>query len=309
MNLPNRLKLFFLLFPVFLFAQMEEFRLLPDFYDSTSFMKINILDTKYIQLKTKKGKTISELSDLAYCNNILYAISDRGNLYHFNIKMDKKIRDLKLLQSFSLRDGEGEKLRGTERDSEGLAVYGDKLLISFERNQRVALYSKNGIELKKMKLNKKLRDKSRYIEANKGLEAVTYNDKYGLITIPEEILKGVKKKKYHTLYAKKKVWRFKADGDITSIEFIDKNTLLILLRKYRFMGNRFTSLVRVHLDRCNKKRVCQSELLAKFDSFRGWHIDNFEGLCKVDKNRYLMISDDNGSFFQKTLLVLFEIID
>ena len=67
--------------------------------------------------------------------------------------------------------------------------------------------------------------------------------------------------------------------------------------------------MRVHLDRCNKKRVCQSELLAKLDSIKGWHIDNFEGLCKVGKNRYLMISDDNGSLFQKTLLVLFEIMN
>jgi hypothetical protein len=69
-----------------------------------------------------------------------------------------------------------------------------------------------------------------------------------------------------------------------------------------------TSLVSVNLKKC-KKGICKSKLLAKLDSFKGWHIDNFEGLTKVDKNRYLMVSDDNGNFFQKTLLVFFEVID
>jgi hypothetical protein len=44
------------------------------------------------------------------------------------------------------------------------------------------------------------------------------------------------------------------------------------------------------------------------DSQKGWHIDNFEGLTKVGKNLYLMVSDDNESIFQKTLFVLFELI-
>jgi hypothetical protein len=65
--------------------------------------------------------------------------------------------------------------------------------------------------------------------------------------------------------------------------------------------------VSVDLNNCNKHHVCKSKYLAAFDSYKGWHIDNFEGLTKVGKNRFLMISDDNDSFFQKTLLVLFEI--
>jgi len=52
----------------------------------------------------------------------------------------------------------------------------------------------------------------------------------------------------------------------------------------------------------NKYRI-----LARFDTDDGWNIDNFEGLAKVSKNKYLMISDDNDSFLQKTLVVLFEV--
>lgn len=67
-------------------------------------------------------------------------------------------------------------------------------------------------------------------------------------------------------------------------------------------------LTKVYLDECNNG-VCNSKQLAKLESKKGYKIDNFEGLTKVAKNRYLMVSDDNESKFQKTLLVLFEILD
>ena len=42
---------------------------------------------------------------------------------------------------------------------------------------------------------------------------------------------------------------------------------------------------------------------------KGWMIDNFEGLTRVAPHRYLMVSDDNDNFFQKTLLIYFEVKD
>ncbi len=110
--------------------------------------------------------------------------------------------------------------------------------------------------------------------------------------------------KYHTLYAKDKVWKFKTEGELTGMTFIDKHRVLILLREYSYL---ISYLVELNLRVCNKQRVCNSSLLAKFDSEDGWKIDNFEGVTKVGKNRFLMVSDDNDSLFQKTLLVLFEI--
>jgi len=53
--------------------------------------------------------------------------------------------------------------------------------------------------------------------------------------------------------------------------------------------------------------MCRSELLVKMNSHQGWSIDNFEGLAKVGKHRYVMVSDDNGNFFQQTLLIYFEV--
>jgi len=49
--------------------------------------------------------------------------------------------------------------------------------------------------------------------------------------------------------------------------------------------------------------------LAKMNSHKGWDVDNFEGLSRVGKNRYVMISDVNDNFYQKTLLIYFEVLE
>jgi len=297
----------FLLLTLSASAHLYPYTLLRDLSLPSVFMDIKILDAKELDFESEKN--IHELSGLAWCPEGLYALSDRGYLYLFHLKIKKqKIKKLKLLKSLPLRDKNGIVLHKVQRDSEDLSSYYNHLLISFERDNRVVEYSKGAIALHNVKLNKKLKRSELFQGKNKGLESVVYNRKYGIITAPEEPLKGTKKS-YHTLYAKGEQWRFQAEGSITSLENIDDDTLLVLLRKYSFFSNRFTSLVRVHLDRCDKNRVCQSDLLAQFNSSNGWRIDNFEGVCKVGKNRYLMISDDNGSFFQKTLLVLFEIMN
>ena len=56
-----------------------------------------------------------------------------------------------------------------------------------------------------------------------------------------------------------------------------------------------------------KKQVCESKILARFDSSDGWLLDNFEGLTHLKDNQYLMVSDNNQNPFQRTIMVLFEI--
>ncbi|MEN8303238.1 MAG: esterase-like activity of phytase family protein [Campylobacterota bacterium] len=286
-----------------------EHTITPKDLDSSKYMHINILDSKELKFEALDGIDVTELSALAYKDSTLYALSDKGYLYHFDIEIkNSKIKRLSLKKAFKLKKKSDKRLKKKKRDSEGLAFLDDELLISFERKHRVELFSLNGVKIKKVKINKSLRDIKNYESQNKGLESVAYSKKYGVITAPELPLKH-ENRKYHTLYAKDKTWKFKAEGSITALEFIDKERVLILLREFNdFTRKRVITLSAVNLYNC-KKRVCASKTLARFDSSEGWKIDNFEGLTKVAKNRYLMVSDDNGSFFQKTLLVLFEIVD
>lgn len=269
---------------------------------NTKFKNIEILDSKeYIS-----NANISELSDLVYKNHILYALSDKGVLHKFNIDIsNNKIKSLKLFSSYKLKDKKGKKLKKKFRDSEGLAWFDGKLLISFEDQNRVMLYDVDAIAIKKIKINKKLRNNNNYKSKNSGLEGVTYSSIYGVVTSPEVPLRHYKKK-YHRLYSKNKVWKFLANGDITALEFIDSNKIMVLLRDFDFFTRqRVSTLIELDLSKC--KDICPSKLIVKLDSNNGCNLDNFEGLTKIKDNIYLMVSDDNDNFLQKTIFVLFKI--
>ncbi len=303
------LKFFFLLILInqFLQAQISEYDIKPTTLQSSQYMNIKILDSKELNFDDMNGIRVTELSALAYKNNILYALSDKGYLYTFTIKIEnKRIKSLDLKKATKLKRKNEKVLRKQDRDSEGLVFLDNNLLISFEREPRVALFSINGIKIKNKKIHKDLQNIKNYKSKNKALEAVAYNTKQGIITAPEIPL-NIEKKAFHRLYTKNKTYKFKASGNITALEFIDDDTIMVLERSFNKKNFHIViSISKVYLRGC-KRKVCKSELLATLDSFDGWNIDNFEGLTKIEKNKYLMISDDNDNFLQKTLVVLFEI--
>ncbi len=261
---------------------------------------INILD-----IYEYKSSDIRELSDLAYDKETLYAISDYGQLHHFKIDIEnKKIKVLQHLKTYKLKDKKNRALKKKESDSEGLVYKDKKLYISFERKNRVNVFSLDGKKVRKEKINKKLRDKSSYISKNKGLEALAFSKKYGFITAPEAPSEN---DKIHKLYTKDNTYKIKKDGYITALEFADKNKLLVLERDFNKENKHIlVTLSLVNMKRC-KSDICSKDILKVFDSFKDKNVDNFEGLTKLDKDLFLMVSDDNASKFQKTLFVLFEI--
>jgi len=280
-----------LFFTTFLSADITDYEIKPSSLKTSQFMNIKILDSKELRFSSSQ---INELSALAYEKDTLYALGDKGFLHKFIILIkDNKIKKISLQKTI--------KLKGDKLDSEGLVLKDDKLLISFERKPKVVLYSKDGKKIKKKKIHKELRDIKEYKRKNKALEAVAYNKKYGVLTAPELPLKK-SNKNYHTLYSKKRKWDFSACGSITALEFMSKDEVMVLQRDFNSLTRRRVTTI----SKLNLKNL-EYKILAKLDTQKGWNIDNFEGLTKVDEKKYLMISDDNNSFFQKTLLVLFEV--
>jgi hypothetical protein len=294
-----------LVFSLSLNAKMIDYNIKPDNLHSDRYMDITILDSKELKFNNYKNIKFREISDLAYRNNILYGVSDKANLFKFKIKIESdKIKSLYLDDAVNLHSKKGHRLFKEDRDSEGLTFMGDKLLISFEKNPRVELFSLHGKEIKNISIDKKLRNIDNYVSHNKALEAVAYNKKFSVVTAPELPLD---RGEYHTLYSKNRNWKFKKDGSITALEFINKNKILVLERDFNhFTRARKTVLSVINLDKC-KKKLCKKRVVALLTSGDNWNLDNFEGLTKIAPNRFLMISDDNESFFQKTLLVLFKL--
>jgi len=272
---------------------------------------ITILDQLSLNNKSKNGIALSELSDIAYDikKHKLYAVGDKGYFYIFNAKFNKKINRLDYIKGFKLREKRSE----NSYDSEGLTF--DKkgqLYLSFEKYPRIATVSKKGYIQKNQKLPKKLANKKNYKHGNAIFEALAWHPKYGLLTAAEYPM-FKRKNTNQTIYSLKgKKWHFKAQSDensaITAMEVMDDGNLLILERAYAGLSKPIViTLKKLYLNKCNKKHQCKTKVLASFNSFKGWAVANYEGLTKVGKHRYLMVSDNGNKSYLSTTFVYFEV--
>lgn len=283
--------------------------------NTTQFEGITLLDQKILLFKEIGGLKFSEISDLAYDlrEKQLYLVSDEGKLFVFDASFSNKIETLHPLSSVTLVKNNGKKFKKWRKDSEGLALDNKgHLYASFEGRPKIGRFDQKGRMVKQYTLPKKLRNPNNYRSRNKSLEALTWHPRHGLLTATEWPLKH-KNKKEQTIYALDgKEWSFKAEAEsksaVVAMEVMDDGNLLVMERSFTGLMNPLViTLKKIYLNRCKKKQVCQSELLLKMNTHQGWNIDNFEGLAKVGKHRYVIVSDDNDNFFQKTLFVYFEV--
>lgn len=120
-------------------------------------------------------------------------------------------------------------------------------------------------------------------------------------------MKG-KPRTLHTLYGLSKSWSFNAypaeNSSITALETLPDGNMLVLERAWSGFPNPLVvSLRYLDFKQCPKKGACPIQDIQVFSSLLA--LDNFEGLTHVDGNRYLMISDDGGGDWQRTLLTAF----
>ena len=282
-------------------------------------MGIKILDQRQMVFKDINGVKFSEISDLAYYskNKKLFMISDEGKLFIFKAEFADKIELLEPKDAVKLRNKNAKEFKKWRKDSEGLTLDGSgRLLISFEGRAKIAWFHKNssryGQMIKKYRLPNELQNPKKYRSRNKSLEALAWHPKYGILTVAEWPLKKYDKKRQAVYALNGKKWYFKAEPEnrsaISAIEVMDDGNLLVLERSFTGYLNPFVvTLKKVYLNNC-KNGICKTEVLLKMNSHKGWDVDNFEGLARVGKNRYVMVSDDNDNFFQKTLLIYFEVI-
>ena len=310
--------LIFLLIPFYcVYADITNVNILPS-SQNRSFMHIKILDQKRLSFARLYGLKFAELSDLTYDEKTqtLYLVSDKGLLFSFHAEFSDKINRLYPLRGEKLKNQKSKRFKKWKRDSEGLTLDGKgRLLISFEGKAKIGWFHKNsaryGTLIHKYELPIPLRKTKHYRSKNKSLEALAWHPKYGILTVTEWPLKKYHKKK-QTIYALSgKVWHFKAEAEgrssVVAIEVMDDGNVLVLERSYTGLFNPFVvTLKKVYMNGC-KKEMCKTKVLAKFNTHMGWDVDNFEGLARVGKHRYIMISDDNENFFQRTLLIYFEI--
>jgi hypothetical protein len=301
------------------YAGVSTVNIVPPFHENST-KGIKILDQKKLSYTRLQGAKFAELSDVTYDakTQTLYLVSDKGLLFSFNAHFSDKIDMLIPMRAAKLKTKKAKRFKKWKRDSEGMTLDGKgRLLISFEGKAKIGWFHKNsknyGKLIRKYTLPKELKKIKNYRSKNKSLEALAWHPKYGVLTATEWPLKRDYKKR-QTIYALSgKKWHFKAEPEgksgLVAMEVMDDGNVLVMERSYTGLLNPFiVTLKKVYIDRC-KKGLCETKIMVKMSNHKGWELDNFEGLARVGKNRYVMVSDDNENFFQRTLLIYFEVID
>jgi len=270
------------------------------------------------------GVRLGELSDLAWDDddNVLYALSDHGALFWLRpIFHNGMLADVMLLKAVPLRELGGDNTPAGKRlDSEGMdillghnGIKGDaELLISFERVPRIVRYRPDGHALRAYTLPASLREIKAYRGPNKALEAVTVDAKHGILTAPEYPLKSELEGYNRIFSVSGSSWLYPItpNSGIVSMKSLGKRGLLILERDYKSkLGSFLVSLKKVAALPTDSSAPLTVETLVTLDSSKGFNIDNFEGLAAHRNNRFFLISDNNGVFFQRTLLLYFELLE
>ncbi len=271
---------------------------------------------------TVDGLRLSQLSGLAWDDDdgVLYAISDKGVLFHLRpvIRKDKLV-GLQLLKAVPLREAEGKPLKGRRADSEGLDILkgrngrkGDaELVIGFERFPRIVRYRPDGTVISEYPLPAPLNDRKSYRDNNKMLESVCVDEKLGVLTMPEEPLVNERPGYSRVFGITGGSWLIPSAGEFrpSAIECLGNNRVLILERDFGRLLGRAVTLRIATLVGDGGESVAAVETAALLDTAQGYQIDNFEGLTRHKGNRFFMVSDNNDLFVQRTLLLYFELVE
>jgi len=296
----------------------------PENFNGSRYMNIRLQGSLAISSAQVNGLPIVELSDLAWDADAkkLYAVSDNGYLYTINlVKHKNRLIRADIVKAVRLKGANKKSLRGRYKDSEGLTIRNARnnnpndaeLIISFEGNSRAERYSTAGNYLGKLPLPKKLENRHNYRHANKMLESIVLHPQHGALVASELPLKA-SQKNIQSIYSQHgKVWHFPrlnaAESSITALEVLSNGDVLVLERAFSgIFSPLIISLRQLRLNKCNKQNHCAVRDLAIFNSAAGWNMDNFEGLAHLQGNQYLMVSDDNKSPLQQTLMVMFEVL-
>ncbi|MBK6846920.1 MAG: esterase-like activity of phytase family protein [Proteobacteria bacterium] len=191
------------------------------------------------------------------------------------------------------------------------------LLISFEQRPRVWRFRADGRFVRDEPLPAPWADVASYRSPNEALEAVAWHRRWGLIFGSEQPLRDQAPGTLPLGSAGGAAWQLAANPKVAQSGLVDlvalrDGTLLLLERAYvASSGRTVISLSRLTLRRGRDgvpPLPAAVERLVVFDSAAGWALDNFEGLTALPGQRVLLVSDDNESAAQRTLLLCLRLL-
>lgn len=302
----------------------ETFRLSEKYLPGDVYQGVRLLGALRLDKTKVDGFDLRELSGLAWDADagVLIMLSDDGYIAHTRPQFDNGIlTGLEYLAAFPLTEPDGSPVRDKASDSEGLAIRnadngidGDtELLVSFEVFPRLHRYTVEGRFLEAIDMPAPLRDINNYDGDNKAVEAITLHPQYGLLMAPESRLRDDDSATLPLFDGSRALWRYtpvdSKHSAIVELEMAADGRLLVLERRYKSIFSPVIFSIRALRLPVPETPAAAPPVtdIARFASNGETRVDNFEGLARHEGDRYFMVSDDNESAIQKTLLLYLSI--
>ena len=257
-----------------------------------------------VALTSDQTSRLHGLSDLkVWPNGRVLVVGDQGDLLEANLVLDyaghlKGLKDAKLTSVIG-EDGQAITSHGEhEWDSEGIAEFpnGDRL-ISLEQHDRILFYPHTGGPPRLAPMPEVT------FVPNKGMEALAVSPKAG----PDAYVVGIEATgetfvcRLSAACTKDRTVELKDGYQLSAVEVLSGGRMAYLLRAYDPLRG---ARVILRIVAANSAVEDQLELARPFT------VDNFEGLAAAPSPsgglRFYLISDDNFSKSQRTLLVAFD---
>jgi len=210
----------------------------------------------------------------------------------------------------------GKTITGAEdKDAEAIELAGNQFLIGYERNDRILRMNLRGRKL--------VADGSYIVDLepydfpdNKGPEAIALDPVSGkLFAFAEYALNGADNHQGFIISGgkvEKEITVKERNGfSLTDAHFLPNGDLLMLERYYNPFTGSFMRLRRIAKANLYSDQPLDGEILIDVDD--NYEIDNIEGLAistmEDGSTRLTMISDDNFSKRQRTVLLEFKLLD
>lgn len=299
----------------------------PDRPVGSRYQRVALCGALALAATEVEGLRVGGLSGLAWReqHQRLYALSDRGRLFELRTRWRRgELVGAELVRAVRLRGPDGVPLVGADADAEGLArVSGggrrrgqEELLISFEQRPRVWRFRADGRFVRDEPLPAPWGEVAAYRAPNQALEAVAWHPRWRLLFGSEQSLRAQPPGTLPLRSTRGAAWDFSANPTLGGSGLVDiaaqrDGTLLLLERAYEAASGRTViTLSRLAPDRARRGAQAPwvAERLVAFDSAEGWALDNFEGLAVLPGQRVLLVSDDNESATQRTLLLCLRLL-
>lgn len=204
-------------------------------------------------------------------------------------------------------------------DAEGMVIDGDRILVSFERNHRIAAYPLQGFEqAEPLKVERPVKGDYK-LRGNGGLEALmkapadgplkgaivwvaerSYNDKGNFIA-------GVQSGPRKGVFFVERL----APYDVTDGVFLKDGSFLLLERKFGLRDGIGMRIRRFRGDDIAPGKTVSGSVVMEADFSH--QIDNMEGLdaftAEDGSTHLIVVSDDNHSLIERNLLLEFKLVE